>query len=239
MPSRSPAQHRLMEAAAHTKGGFGGVPQKVGKEFAKADKGKYATGGPALRPTVTDELRKAQFDADIAQAKSGDTRENSRAALDRLAARGVDLPGLVRGRMPLEAGNKENYKEGGLYANIHAKQERIEHGSKEKMRRPGAKGAPTAEAFKQSAETVKKKEGGPSLAIGRGEKLSVAKGAGLTAKGRAKYNRETGSHLKAPQPGGGGRKDSFCARMSGVVEHSKGDAPRAKASLKRWKCPGW
>ena len=28
-------------------------------------------------------------------------------------------------------------------------------------------------------------------------------------------------------------------RMSGVVEHSKGDAPRAKASLKRWKCPGW
>lgn len=38
MPSKSPAQHRLMEAAAHTKGGFGGVPQKVGKEFAKADK---------------------------------------------------------------------------------------------------------------------------------------------------------------------------------------------------------
>ena len=81
--------------------------------------------------------------------------------------------------------------------------------------------------------------GGVSLAVGRGEKLSVAKGAGLTAKGRAKYNRETGSHLKAPQPGGGGRKDSFCARMSGVVEHAKGDAPRAKASLKRWKCPGW
>ena len=38
MPSKSPAQHRLMEAAAHTKGGFGGVPQKVGKEFVKADK---------------------------------------------------------------------------------------------------------------------------------------------------------------------------------------------------------
>ena len=79
----------------------------------------------------------------------------------------------------------------------------------------------------------------PSLSIGRGEKLPVSKGAGLTAKGRAKYNRETGSHLKAPQPQGGSRKDSFCARMSGVVEHSKGDAERAKASLKRWKCPGW
>ena len=37
MPSKSAAQHRLMEAAAHTKGGFGGVPQSVGKEFAAAD----------------------------------------------------------------------------------------------------------------------------------------------------------------------------------------------------------
>ena len=84
-----------------------------------------------------------------------------------------------------------------------------------------------------------KSGGGVSLAVGRGEKLPVEKGAGLTAKGRAKYNRETGSNLKAPQPQGGARKDSFCARMSGVVEHSKGDAPRAKASLKRWNCPGW
>lgn len=125
MPSKSPAQHRLMEAAAHTKGGFGGVPQKVGKEFAKADEGK------------------------------------------KLA------------------------------------------------------------------------KGGVSLAVGRGEKLSVERGAGLTQKGRDKYNRETGSNLKAPQPQGGPRKDSFCARMSGVVKHASGDAPRAKASLRRWNCPGW
>jgi len=39
MPSKSPAQARLMAAAAHTKGGFGGVPQSVGKEFNQADKG--------------------------------------------------------------------------------------------------------------------------------------------------------------------------------------------------------
>ena len=46
MPSKSPAQHRLMEAAAHTKGGFGGVSQKVGKEFANADKNKkFSKGG--------------------------------------------------------------------------------------------------------------------------------------------------------------------------------------------------
>ena len=43
----------------------------------------------------------------------------------------------------------------GLYANIHAKQERIKHGSSEKMRKPGSKGAPTAEAFKESAKTAK------------------------------------------------------------------------------------
>ncbi len=45
----------------------------------------------------------------------------------------------------------------GLYANIHATRERIEAGSKEKMRKPGAKGAPTAAAFKASAKTAKKK----------------------------------------------------------------------------------
>jgi hypothetical protein len=44
----------------------------------------------------------------------------------------------------------------GLYANIHAKQERIKEGSKEKMRKLGSKGAPTDKAFKQSAKTAKK-----------------------------------------------------------------------------------
>ena len=43
----------------------------------------------------------------------------------------------------------------GLYANINAKRERIEEGSGEKMRKPGAKGAPTAKAFKESARTAK------------------------------------------------------------------------------------
>lgn len=45
----------------------------------------------------------------------------------------------------------------GLYSNINAKRERIEAGSKEKMRKPGTKGAPTAAAFKESAKTAKKK----------------------------------------------------------------------------------
>ena len=43
----------------------------------------------------------------------------------------------------------------GLYANIHAKRERIAAGSKEKMRRPGAKGAPSASDFKAASKTAK------------------------------------------------------------------------------------
>ena len=80
-----------------------------------------------------------------------------------------------------------------------------------------------------------------SLSVGRGEKLPTSKGAGLTAKGREKYNAATGSNLKAPAPNpktkaDEGRKASFCARMGGVVDNAKGDAERAKAALKRWKC---
>ena len=50
------------------------------------------------------------------------------------------------------------YAEGGkvgLYANINAKRKRIAAGSKEKMRRVGSKGAPTAQAFINSAKTAK------------------------------------------------------------------------------------
>lgn len=48
-------------------------------------------------------------------------------------------------------------KKPGLYDNIHSKRKRISSGSGEKMRKPGAKGAPTAAAFKKSAKTAKKK----------------------------------------------------------------------------------
>jgi len=46
----------------------------------------------------------------------------------------------------------------GLYSNIHAKRERIKAGSGEKMRKPGAPGAPTRKAFVQSAKTAKGKK---------------------------------------------------------------------------------
>jgi len=52
--------------------------------------------------------------------------------------------------------NVDMYAAGGLYENINAKRKRIAAGSGEKMRKPGTKGAPTAEAFKQSAKTAKR-----------------------------------------------------------------------------------
>jgi len=68
---------------------------------------------------------------------------------------------------------------------------------------------------------------------------------GLTQHGRDKYNRETGSHLKAPvtqkNPKGEakGRKASFCARMSGVkgpMKDEHGKPTRKALALRKWNC---
>lgn len=65
---------------------------------------------------------------------------------------------------------------------------------------------------------------------------------GLNAKGRASYNRATGGNLKAPQPEGGPRKKSFCARMQGMKrkltsEKTRNDPnSRINKSLRAWKC---
>jgi len=56
-----------------------------------------------------------------------------------------------------EVAKRMGYKRGGgLYANIHAKKNRIAAGSGETMRKPGAKGAPTKANFVRSAKTAKK-----------------------------------------------------------------------------------
>ena len=88
-----------------------------------------------------------------------------------------------------------------------------------------------------------KKRKGVSLSVGRGEK---SKKGGLTAKGRAKYNRATGSNLQAPvtkkknlTPKEKARRKSFCARMKGVkgpLKDSKGRPTRKALALKRWRC---
>lgn len=65
---------------------------------------------------------------------------------------------------------------------------------------------------------------------------------GLNEAGRASYNKETGGNLKPPQPEGGPRKRSFCARMRGMKKRltSKKTASdpnsRINKSLRAWKC---
>jgi hypothetical protein len=80
----------------------------------------------------------------------------------------------------------------------------------------------------------------PKTTKGKGRNyLSTKEGAGMTAAGRKAYNSKTGSNLKAPQPQGGARKDSFCARMSGMpgpMKDEKGKPTRKAAALARWKC---
>lgn len=63
---------------------------------------------------------------------------------------------------------------------------------------------------------------------------------GLNAKGRAAYNRATGSNLKAPQPEGGSRRDSFCARSAGQMkmwpEAAKDPNSRLRKARRAWNC---
>lgn len=63
---------------------------------------------------------------------------------------------------------------------------------------------------------------------------------GLNAKGRAAYNRATGSNLKPPQPEGGPRKKSFCARSAGQMkmfpEAAKDPNSRLRKARRKWKC---
>jgi hypothetical protein len=68
-----------------------------------------------------------------------------------------------------------------------------------------------------------------------------SKSGGLNAKGRASYNRANPGKpgLKAPQPEGGPRKRSFCARMSGVkgpMKKPNGEPTRKALALRKWKC---
>jgi len=65
---------------------------------------------------------------------------------------------------------------------------------------------------------------------------------GLNAAGRAAYNRENDANLKPPQPAGGPRRDSFCARMEGMKkkltseETAKDPDSRINKSLRAWNC---
>ena len=80
------------------------------------------------------------------------------------------------------------------------------------------------------------------------KKEDKSKKGGLTAKGRAKYNRATGGNLQAPvtedKPTGkrAARRKSFCSRMKGMKKKLTGSKKkndpnsRINKALRRWKC---
>jgi hypothetical protein len=63
---------------------------------------------------------------------------------------------------------------------------------------------------------------------------------GLNAAGRKAYNAATGSNLKPPQPEGGARKKSFCARSAGQMKMfpaaAKDPNSRLRLARKKWDC---
>jgi hypothetical protein len=80
---------------------------------------------------------------------------------------------------------------------------------------------------------------GGSAAWTRKEGQSAS--GGLNERGRRSYERANpGSNLKAPQPEGGPRKKSFCARMRGMRKRQKASnntgKDRLSLALKKWKC---
>ena len=119
---------------------------------------------------------------------------------------------------------------------------------KEKGRKPSTfdytRGYPRSqditEDYLSTLQRENMKEGGRTAAWQRKEGKNPE--GGLNAKGRASYKAETGGTLKRPQPEGGARRDSFCARMTGMkkkltsAETANDPDSRINKALRKWKC---
>ena len=150
--------------------------------------------------------------------------------------------------MPLKKGSSQKTISRNIGELVGTYKEKGRIGASKPKSRGAAVKQAAAIAYSVQRGAKKMKDGGdPRLSVSRGEKLPTSQGAGLTEKGRQKFNRATGANLKAPAPhpktkADAGRKASFCARMSGMPgpkRDEKGELTRKAASLKRWNCPGW
>jgi hypothetical protein len=113
----------------------------VAPRYLYLDKDAQGVGGRlmATKKLGKDAMLQAYLDADV-------SRDDQQGVRGKASGAGINFI--------------KNFAKGGkvgLYANINAKRKRIAEGSGEKMRKPGAKGAPTADAFVQSAKTAKVK----------------------------------------------------------------------------------
>lgn len=129
------------------------------------------------------------------------------------------------------ANMQKNAGKPGLWANIQAKRKRGE-----KPASPGDKDYPDAKNWKKVTEESEK-QAAPAWQTAEGKSES----GGLNDKGRASLKAQ-GHDIKRPQPEGGPRKDSFCARMKGMKakltseETARDPDSRINKSLRKWKC---
>lgn len=86
--SKSPAQHRLMEAVAHTKGGYGGVPQDVGKEFIAADDSGEL---PVIKTDIDAQAHKADTSPHTDAEPTQDELENGDYEKARITVAGLPV----------------------------------------------------------------------------------------------------------------------------------------------------
>ena len=120
----------------------------------------------------------------------------------------------------------------GLWANIRAKKERGESAAK-----PGDKDYPDSKNWKKVTAISEKKAETPAWQRSEGKNPD----GGLNNKGRASLKAE-GKNIKRPQPEGGSRKDSFCARMGGMKAKLTSEATandpdsRINKALRKWNC---
>ena len=113
-------------------------------EMEKKRKDDDLFGSPNKKKTVKEGMKQARKNVGASTCWDGYKAKGTKKK------GGKEVPNCVK--------EEELQEKDGLYANIHAKKERIKAGSGEKMRKPGSEGAPTAKAFKDSEKTAKKEE---------------------------------------------------------------------------------
>ena len=194
-------------------------PTKPAVSEAKVDKGRSDYGKATIRNwrhSGPSTVEPAKFDPENKRGKTIDKRREEHKA--RRGVKGAKVPTYKKEEVESEEGKKK-----GLWDNIHAKRKRGE-----KPAKPGDKDYPKTLNVEGAAWT-KKSGKNPE--------------GGLNEKGRKSYERENpGSDLKAPQPEGGSRKKSFCARMGGMKKKltssktANDPDSRINKALRKWKC---
>ena len=116
MPSKSPAQHRLMAAVANNPA-FAkkvGIPTAVGKEFARADKAKgFSTQAKINRPNTAHGKLDMPFHSVKSNAKGGEMKESKAMMKKEIAF--MQKKGAPKSMIKHEKAEAKYAKGGGVF----------------------------------------------------------------------------------------------------------------------------